>query len=740
MTGTILQPTRENILSDMRKRIFSLSPENFPEELTRNDRWTVFEIPGTFKDDTTLKLNKFIRNCDGSNPRRKEDGGIIKGSFSRVMKTCAAGNGRYAPAYWFEKSDGCILIDVDDTNPNDWPNYESYSERSIGSGYHCIGFFSGECPKNDNGVEYYTEGRWCVMTGDIIEERSEILCVSLSLPNKEKGNNTSPDKQKKEPFVLPDAPLKAGNREPAIHKLVWSLCRKNLGFDSILSAVLSENKTFNPPHPEDYVKKKVRDSWQAYQIKATKKTEEPKVVESRPFTEVEAAEDFVGVLDGDAVWNISTSKWHVWSGKNWETDNRNEVRRRCMSFVRELFNELGKVEKRPDREASYSDIEKLNSKHGIEAVTSLAGILLTKISSDFDTDPLLLNVQNGTIVFSNEKGKGFGFRPHEKTDMCSRIAGCEYIPGAPVPQIWLDHIGKISCGDAALARSIQILLGYSLMGGNPQERIVIAHGGGRNGKSVTFRIVQKILGGYSVTVNPNTLMVSGNKSTSPERLKMRGARLILAQEANKASEEGHAKDTTVMDSGFLKAASGKDPISARNLYSNNVEEFCVTGLVALCTNPLPTVNDRSVAFWERLVMIPFDHFFKPDERDSHIEEKFAAVLPGILNWLLEGWVEYNREEKLPICDAMKGDLVGFKNDGDDYCAFVTECIEEAKDANVKAKELYDEYESWSRSRHLSYKQEKEFGRDMGIRFPKKRTNTGNVYLNIRIKTGQQAVT
>ena len=92
-------------------------------------------------------------------------------------------------------------------------------------------------------------------------------------------------------------------------------------------------------------------------------------------------------------------------------------------------------------------------------------------------------------------------------------------------------------------------------------------------------------------------MESGNKTTSPERLKLWHARLIVAQESNSQPDDHHHKDTTVLDTCFLKAASGKDVISARGLYSNTVEEFTITGLVILITNALPIVTDRSVAFW-----------------------------------------------------------------------------------------------------------------------------------------------
>jgi putative DNA primase/helicase len=345
-------------------------------------------------------------------------------------------------------------------------------------------------------------------------------------------------------------------------------------------------------------------------------------------------------------------------------------------------------------------------------------------------------MQNGTLEFI---GAGVVFREHRKEDMCSFIGGCEYRPEIPVPDIWTRHVSLIASVDPDLVKTMQTMFGYCLEGGNALEKIGIATGAGRNGKSVTFRTYSRILGGYAVNVNPLTLMQDGNKTTSPERLKMRNARLIVAQEPNKQSDDQHHKDTSVLDSGFLKAASGKGTISARGLYSNTIEEFTVTGLICLSTNPLPAVNDRSVAFWDRILILPFDHYFRIEERDPKIEEKFNAVLPGILNWFVDGWKAYHETGTIPISIVSQVVLDEYRNADDEYAAFVSCCIEDIKGAETPADDLYAEYESWSKSRHQMVKPVQLFGRDMATRFSKKRKKTGIIYCDIRIRTGQQQV-
>ena len=68
------------------------------------------------------------------------------------------------------------------------------------------------------------------------------------------------------------------------------------------------------------------------------------------------------------------------------------------------------------------------------------------------------------------------FREHRKEDLCSFIGGCGYRPDEPVPEIWINHAHKIASEDPDLEKTIQTVLGYSLDGGNPLEKLVFTYG------------------------------------------------------------------------------------------------------------------------------------------------------------------------------------------------------------------------------------------------------------------------
>ena len=118
------------------------------------------------------------------------------------------------------------------------------------------------------------------------------------------------------------------------------------------------------------------------------------------LTELAAAERFVEKITGGYLFNITTRKWHVWTGKVWQIDERNLVKNRCRAFVKSLYGDLGDIGGKHGRVEYLGDVEKLNTRRGIENIISLAAIQLTKRSEDFDANPHVLNFQNGTIQFA----------------------------------------------------------------------------------------------------------------------------------------------------------------------------------------------------------------------------------------------------------------------------------------------------------------------------------------------------
>ena len=129
--------------------------------------------------------------------------------------------------------------------------------------------------------------------------------------------------------------------------------------------------------------------------------------------------------------------------------------------------------------------------------------------SDFDADGELLNCQNGTIDL-----RDCTLRPHSPTDHITKMANVTYIPGAR-SQLWEGHIITVMENDMEKAKYLQKAIGYALRGSHDLECMMMLYGqSSRNGKNVTVDAVNKMLGDYGGTANPETFAQKLNTSSS----------------------------------------------------------------------------------------------------------------------------------------------------------------------------------------------------------------------------------
>ena len=94
-------------------------------------------------------------------------------------------------------------------------------------------------------------------------------------------------------------------------------------------------------------------------------------------------------------------------------------------------------------------------------------------ATEFDTDPLLLGVQNGTIELRTG-----AFRASQQSDYITKQANVAYDPKASCPR-WKRFIDEITEGDRELARHLQKLAGYWLTGLTDEQQLSLSMGRAR---------------------------------------------------------------------------------------------------------------------------------------------------------------------------------------------------------------------------------------------------------------------
>ena len=227
--------------------------------------------------------------------------------------------------------------------------------------------------------------------------------------------------------------------------------------------------------------------------------------------------------------------------------------------------------------------KKLKNKAKVENMVSLAAHNPTiRIPQDaFDSDSLLLNVANGTIDLRTGK-----LRPHDKSDLISKISPVEFDPKAKCPMFakFLEEVFQLHPDVIPFLKRV---IGYSLTGCINEHVVFFLHGSGRNGKGTLISIIQFVMGNdYSHAANINTFMRSKDSGQGPNEglAALFGQRFVSAQEPN----EGRKYDIAMP-----KTLSGGDTITAHRKFEHQFS-FSPTHKLWIATNPPPIIPPRTL--------------------------------------------------------------------------------------------------------------------------------------------------
>jgi putative DNA primase/helicase len=318
--------------------------------------------------------------------------------------------------------------------------------------------------------------------------------------------------------------------------------------------------------------------------------------------------------------------------------------------------------------------------------------------TDFDRDPMLLNVANGTV----ELRTGV-LREHRASDLMLKQSPMAFDPSARAPR-WERHLQEVFEEDGELIEFVQRAGGHSITGDQRWNRLFLGVGGGRNGKRMTLEIMARAIGDYGTTIHPE-LLLDSHQNADARMVTLYGARMALA------SETAHGRRFATER---VKWLSGGDPIVARQLYKPEFR-FLPTHHLWLMTNYKPKADADDEAFWQRVRVIPFRHRFTPPPEgfsaeewarqphtslpDDTIETSLLEELPGVLAWLVEG---ARKAFEHGLCEpkVVRVASAEYRGEVDDVGEFLSERCDIGPGFAATARELYAAYTDWARSSGL----------------------------------------
>lgn len=353
----------------------------------------------------------------------------------------------------------------------------------------------------------------------------------------------------------------------------------------------------------------------------------------------------------------------------------------------------------------------------IRNMIELAKPSLVLRADQLDADPFALNTPAGIVDLRTGE-----LHEHRREAFCSKIT--EASPGADGAEMWQTFLHTISGGDAEIESFLQQTAGMALIGTVYHEGILLAYGGGRNGKSTFFNALAQVLGDYSGSIDVKNLTTEqGNRGAALATL--RGKRLVITGEL-----EEHQR----LSIATLKRVASTDKLTVEEKYKSP-EDVRQSHTLALFTNHLPRVGSTDSGTWRRLTVIPFNATIPERSEVKNYGETLAKEAGGaILAWAISGAVVFARNDfKLTIPDSVAEATEAYRVREDWLNNFVSErCIREPN-ARVGARDLYVAYKTWAAELNEYVRRENDFAAAMDAAgFQRIKPKGKNAYLGLRL--------
>lgn len=285
----------------------------------------------------------------------------------------------------------------------------------------------------------------------------------------------------------------------------------------------------------------------------------------------------------------------------------------------------------------------------------------------------MLGWENGTIL------------DHDPSYNSIFQVNARYLPGinCDIVDSFLMDVFPPDCLELA-----EELIGYCLIPSNAFQVAFILLGGGANGKSTFLRVLMELVGKNSVS-NVSLQQLSENNFAAANLF---GKLLNIHPDI---------PSRNLADSSLFKSITGGDRIMAERKYGHPFEFEPFAKLLFSC-NELPRSYDKSMAFFRRLVIIPFPNQFLAGKADPDIFDKLITA-EAMSAWLNHGIVGLKRlfeKKAFTIPETVKLAAADYQLQCDSALSFIKEYLEPLDGANLQKTFLYKKYCEWSSANNI----------------------------------------
>jgi putative DNA primase/helicase len=450
------------------------------------------------------------------------------------------------------------------------------------------------------------------------------------------------------------------------------------------------------------------------------------------------------------VFNKSMDCWMSWAGHSWQIDKMDHAAASVDGVARVYQDEAKRISGKINQLLAQDQQATGKAGDKVRDLMALRGSLNRRVSalrsvrrvknclrfahtsnkpiaidgSEVDQKPWLLPCANGVInLRTGELQTG---RQKDYLLKSSPVAFPEQGIYADM-SLWENVLLDIFSGNENLVNFFRRVCGYALVGEVSESILVVMTGRGRNGKSMIVETISKVMGQLAGAIRSEMLLdqfrVSSSAGPTPDIMALRGLRMAFASETD---------DGCKISPSRVKWLTGNDTITGRNPHDKYEVHFRPSHTLFLLTNHKPHAPADDFAFWERIILFPFEISFvdrepkNENERrsDPQLSKKLEEILPTILAWMVKGCLEWQNDGRLIRPAVIKEAVREYRRDEDSVGDFIDQCCVVGTEYKVTAAAVYEEFEKWWQenvSKRVPLK--KRFGQWFGKRFERVKQGT-----------------
>jgi len=384
-----------------------------------------------------------------------------------------------------------------------------------------------------------------------------------------------------------------------------------------------------------------------------------KADEGETLTEVAVARMFEEAETGKRIFEHDLGRWFVCDDAAiWREDRKSKTKRAVQEHCVSL------------NEPVFQSLRRINAVHDIAKTAPCFAVT----SDELDPDPNFAGCPMGHIDLAS--GKLLKGDPSRKVTMSTAVT-----PTAMPTPIWNRFLAEATGNDQELIRFLRQFFGYCLSGDTREQCMLFMYGPGGSGKGTLLGTVSDVLGDYGWTA-PIEAFSSGPDKHPTTFASMRGRRLVTASETEAGRKWAEAR---------IKHITGQDRINARFMRRDEFQYTPAFKLV-ISGNHAPEIENCDEAMRRRIHVVPFDRRFDRGTADTQLKTKLKAEWPGILQWCIEGGLDW-RQNGLVIPERVREATAEYFDEQDTFAQWVSLSVTFGEQHVATANELF---RSWER--------------------------------------------